>query len=43
MICKLPLKNAEDQALVDDVVYEHLVNHPYLTKIKTESLIGAVP
>ncbi|PLX24948.1 MAG: Pathogenesis-related transcriptional factor and ERF protein [Salinivirgaceae bacterium] len=34
MICKLPLKNAEDQALVDDVVYEHLVNHPYLTKIK---------
>ena len=33
MIVKVPLKNADDNALLDDVVYDYIINHPYLTKV----------
>ena len=34
MACKIPLKNTDVFAVVDDKVYDHLVNDPYLVKIK---------
>ena len=33
MIVKLPLKNSEKNALIDDVCYDYITNHPYLSKI----------
>lgn len=34
MLYKVKLKNSDDSVLLDDKVYEHLLNDPYLSKIR---------
>ena len=34
MLYKLPLKNADQNALVDDKVYDYIINNEYMKKIK---------
>ena len=34
MLIKLPLKNSDKDALIDDVVYDFITKQPYLSKIE---------